>query len=357
MKYYKIISLFLVAAAIAGCNGLGKMSKNAGTVKYEVTPNPLEMHGDSVAISVKGTYPAKYFAKKVSLTVTPALKSASGEKSFKSINIVGEKVEGNMQRYKALGPDEYYVITSLSNLKDEKKYRFYKFIGGKLAKRKGDKYIIKESIDNKSEVSNIVDCMLDMIEDGYNVSFRSPIGNMLYQQYLDGEGDFHPVYKPNEALIKSQFTIRFNSNDKFRTYDDFVKIIDEMQVVIARLLDSDWILSNFEVKSYEGSAKDPKPIFQYIDYKFMRPDQKLEGERFFNLEIFKTSFYTTCGLNIEELKDYDDMIHIEFSSNYYAGEFPSDLEDRFEKICDRWGFAEYDYNPGRTEVTFHWDEV
>jgi len=95
MKYYKIISLFVIAAAVAGCNGLGKMSKNASTVKYEVTPNPVEMHGDSVAITVKGTYPPKYFAKKVSLTVTPSLKSASGEKSFKSINIVGEKVEGN----------------------------------------------------------------------------------------------------------------------------------------------------------------------------------------------------------------------------------------------------------------------
>ena len=95
MKYYKIISLFVISAAIAGCNGLGKMSKNAGTVKYEVTPNPLEMHGDSVAIAVKGTYPPKYFAKKVTLTITPTLKSASGEKSFKSINIVGEKVEGN----------------------------------------------------------------------------------------------------------------------------------------------------------------------------------------------------------------------------------------------------------------------
>ncbi len=71
------------------------MSKNAGTVKYEVTPNPLEMHGDSVAISVKGSYPPKYFAKKVTLTVTPSLKTASGDKSFKSINIVGEKVEGN----------------------------------------------------------------------------------------------------------------------------------------------------------------------------------------------------------------------------------------------------------------------
>jgi len=95
MKHYKIISLFIIAAAVAGCNGLGKMSKNAGTVKYEVTPNPLELHGDSVAITVKGTYPPKYFAKKVSLTVTPSLKTASGEKSFKSITIVGEKVEGN----------------------------------------------------------------------------------------------------------------------------------------------------------------------------------------------------------------------------------------------------------------------
>jgi len=95
MKSYKIISLFVIAAAVAGCNGLGKMSKNASTVKYEVTPNPLEMHGDSVAITVKGTYPPKYFAKKVSLTVTPSLKSASGEKSFKPITIVGEKVEGN----------------------------------------------------------------------------------------------------------------------------------------------------------------------------------------------------------------------------------------------------------------------
>jgi tetratricopeptide (TPR) repeat protein len=95
MKYYKIISLFAITAAVAGCNGLGKMSKNASTVKYEVTPNPLEMHGDSVAVTVKGTYPAKYFAKKVSLTLTPSLKSASGEKSFKPITIVGEKVEGS----------------------------------------------------------------------------------------------------------------------------------------------------------------------------------------------------------------------------------------------------------------------
>ncbi len=91
MKYTKILSLFLIAAAIAGCNGLGKMAKNANLVKYEVTPNPLEEHGDTVSITVKGSYPAKYFAKKVDLTVTPVIKTASGEHAFKSVTEVGEK--------------------------------------------------------------------------------------------------------------------------------------------------------------------------------------------------------------------------------------------------------------------------
>src|SRR5437868_12066491 len=90
MKYIKPVSFILIAAAVAGCNGLGKMAKNASLVKYEVTPNPLEEHGDSVAITVKGTYPAKYFAKKVDLTVTPIIKTSSGEHAFKSITEIGE---------------------------------------------------------------------------------------------------------------------------------------------------------------------------------------------------------------------------------------------------------------------------
>jgi outer membrane protein OmpA-like peptidoglycan-associated protein len=91
MKYIKPLSFILIAAAVAGCNGLGKMAKNASLVKYEVTPNPLEEHGDSVAITVKGSYPAKYFAKKVDLNVTPYIKTTSGEHPFKTITEIGEK--------------------------------------------------------------------------------------------------------------------------------------------------------------------------------------------------------------------------------------------------------------------------
>jgi len=50
--------------------------------------------------------------------------------------IDGERVEGNMPRYKALGPDEYYVVLSI-----DQKYTFMKFINGKLARKKGDRYV------------------------------------------------------------------------------------------------------------------------------------------------------------------------------------------------------------------------
>jgi predicted kinase len=50
----------------------------------------------------------------------------------------GIKVEGNIKRYKELNPDSYYIVTSI-----DKKYKFYKFIGDKLAVKKGDEYIIK----------------------------------------------------------------------------------------------------------------------------------------------------------------------------------------------------------------------
>jgi len=48
----------------------------------------------------------------------------------------GKKVEGNLPRYKELGPDHYYIILSI-----DRKYTFMKFIDGKLSKRKGDKYV------------------------------------------------------------------------------------------------------------------------------------------------------------------------------------------------------------------------
>jgi tetratricopeptide (TPR) repeat protein len=84
----------LAVAGLASCAGLGSMMKKYDNmVKYEVKPSPLEMHGDTIIASVTGTYNPKYFAKKVSLTITPVIKYNGGEKALKSVEVQGEKVK------------------------------------------------------------------------------------------------------------------------------------------------------------------------------------------------------------------------------------------------------------------------
>ncbi|MCD6068241.1 MAG: hypothetical protein K0S33_3067 [Bacteroidetes bacterium] len=88
----KVLSLALGTSVLfTACDGLGKMIKKQNLITFEVTPKPLEMHGDSVAVSVSGKYPAKLFAKKAVVTVTPVIKYNGGEKKLKPVTLVGEK--------------------------------------------------------------------------------------------------------------------------------------------------------------------------------------------------------------------------------------------------------------------------
>ena len=97
------------AALLTSCASLGKMAKNADDIKYRVTPNPLEVHGDKVALSVNGVFPDKYFAKKVTLDVVPVLKYENGEQAFDNVTVQGEKVAGNNKviQYKEGGSFSY----------------------------------------------------------------------------------------------------------------------------------------------------------------------------------------------------------------------------------------------------------
>ncbi|MDE5544858.1 MAG: hypothetical protein K2I83_05550, partial [Bacteroidales bacterium] len=64
MKKVQILGVAAILAMgmmFSSCESLKNMAKNHATVKYEVKPNPLEMHGDKVKVSVEGTIPQKYF--------------------------------------------------------------------------------------------------------------------------------------------------------------------------------------------------------------------------------------------------------------------------------------------------------
>lgn len=60
-------------------------------LQYEVTPKTLEVHGDSVRVSVDVNFPVKGIRKKVSAEITPTF----GNTALKSIIVQGEKVTGN----------------------------------------------------------------------------------------------------------------------------------------------------------------------------------------------------------------------------------------------------------------------
>ena len=72
------------------------MKKNADQVQYEVTPKVLETHGGLVNVTIKGTFPEKFFDKKTTLTATPVITYSGGEAAFQKVQVVqGESVDAN----------------------------------------------------------------------------------------------------------------------------------------------------------------------------------------------------------------------------------------------------------------------
>jgi Flp pilus assembly protein TadD len=98
-KFLHVIAASLsVAVVFTSCDSLGKMLKKQKDIKYAVTPNPLEMVGDSVQFSVNGKFNEKLFQKKITLVVTPVITWNGGEKALKPVTLVGEKATGSGQK-------------------------------------------------------------------------------------------------------------------------------------------------------------------------------------------------------------------------------------------------------------------
>jgi len=111
-KIRSFFILILAAAFLASCSGLNKMKKEAGDIKYEVVPKVLEAHGGQVNVTIKGTFPEKYFNKKATLEVTPVLTYEGGETAFDKVQVLqGEKVQANNKVISYTGGDFTYTST------------------------------------------------------------------------------------------------------------------------------------------------------------------------------------------------------------------------------------------------------
>lgn len=89
--------------------GPNKMAKDFNKIELASTPKPLAKQGDSVEVTIKGTFPPKYFNKGVVMNFAPVLKYEGGEKAFPAKNFKGEEAtcDGEMVSYKNGGSFVY----------------------------------------------------------------------------------------------------------------------------------------------------------------------------------------------------------------------------------------------------------
>jgi Flp pilus assembly protein TadD len=91
MKKLIVVSIAISLSFFMNSCGIGKMVKNSKNVSYQATPNPLEVHADSIKVNVNGNFPSKFFHRKASMIVTPYLVHQNGERPLKSVTLTGEK--------------------------------------------------------------------------------------------------------------------------------------------------------------------------------------------------------------------------------------------------------------------------
>lgn len=103
MKKHTLVGFAFIAAGalVTSCDLLKDL-------EYDVTPSPLEMHGDSVRVKVDVTFPEKGINKKASAEIQPML----GATALKPITVQGEKATGNgdVVQYKPGGKVTYYDV-------------------------------------------------------------------------------------------------------------------------------------------------------------------------------------------------------------------------------------------------------
>ena len=215
---------------------------------------------------------------------------------------------------------------------------------------------LNESTDNNSVVDSIVDTMLDFIDEGEKISFYSASGNMNYNDYLDKNSNyqkFKPVLKAGNKII-SKFNIVYVP--KNRSYDGVVEIMDNMKSTIGRLGEDGWVLYDFVTKSTRGNNYGLDCKIDYIEFIFTKADVILDDKEFElpDKDDLREAI-ENMGIYIENIKIGDSETVVEFSYDDFGEMLSKDwYEDKFEKICDLFGFGSYDLDYRRTTVTFEY---
>ena len=93
-NFLPFLAMAAILMALASCSG--KLKPLAADY-IKADPQPLESVGGQVPVTINIAYPAKWFKKNATLTITPVLRYAGGETWGTAYTFQGEKVRANNQ--------------------------------------------------------------------------------------------------------------------------------------------------------------------------------------------------------------------------------------------------------------------
>ena len=120
MKKGLFLSLIAAAVMLASCNNTLQNPE-----QINVNPSPLTKVGNKVNAEITGTFPAKKFAKKGVLVVTPVLKYEGKEALGEPVTYVGEKAKENGTTVNYANGGKYSQSCSFNYVPEMKKSELY----------------------------------------------------------------------------------------------------------------------------------------------------------------------------------------------------------------------------------------
>ncbi len=120
MKKGLFLSLIAAAVMLASCNNTLQNPE-----QINVNPSPLTKVGNKVNAEITGTFPAKKFAKKGVLVVTPVLKYEGKEVLGEPVTYVGEKAKENGTTVNYANGGKYTQSCSFNYVPEMKKSELY----------------------------------------------------------------------------------------------------------------------------------------------------------------------------------------------------------------------------------------
>jgi predicted kinase len=253
-------------------------------------------------------------------------------------NIYAEQFK-NMKYFSSLNPDVYYVVYNIDG-----KYKFMKYDGQKLLKRKVDRYV--ENVDNREfSIKDAYLSAIALIDDGFLINFYDQDERYLSTDDIDKETDKYKKFMLSKDIGNnrfSKFTLEVTNSKTSLSFEDFATIINDMVVTIEDIANKGWTLTDFFASPDADSAGvGLEHRFYHIRFVFTKPKEVI-GNKSLQSAFTKEQIinvFEIDGLGVEDITFYDDYIKVVFYD--VNDQYQYHVYDKLDSISKRLG-GEYD---------------